>query len=160
MAMTKEVEIWYSDGGKEWIEKYISSLDQLIKEKETCKGVYAILVDKIYAYIGETGNHINRTVVDRLTEHAYRLATNPKCYFGVPKEEIINGSVTLSVKVLDTEPDPNIRKSKEVDYIRKYVPYTQNDNYKKYSRKGYQEGDLCICKSYRHEAYKNAKKYN
>lgn len=89
----KPANTWAKSEGKDWIRKHIPSLDALRpREKEVMAAVYAIYINGICIYVGQSLRTVRRLYV-----HAYNLCFNSSEIFGMTKEEVINAGIEVKI---------------------------------------------------------------
>lgn len=104
-------------------------------------GVYALLANEKYLYIGES-----EFIPKRISEHMGNLTREPEKYFGILPEEIESGKVRISIEFLEVGVDKQDLKNKEIGYIKEHRPILQQNP----------NSDRCILRNDRRSAVVNS----
>lgn len=83
----------HSPSGEAWIEEHITSLYKLSdREEEVMSAVYAIYINDICMYVGQSLRTVRRLYV-----HAYNLCFNSLVIFGMTQEEIEDAKIEVRI---------------------------------------------------------------
>ena len=109
--------------------------------EDAVMGVYAILANEKYLYIGKSV-----FIPKRIAEHMRNLTREPEKYFGILPKEIINDEVCISIKLLEVCICEKELYDREKYYIKDREPILQQNP----------NSDRCIPQKKRRSAVINA----